>query len=274
MLVKSVFKMLNNQKGQALLIIVLVMVVALTIGLSVASRTITNLKNTREQVSSQKALSAAEAGVEQAIKNNAAVGQSITSNFGATTYTTTITQAGSGTSSFLLNGGSMVPKNDAIYVWLTPYSTISANLWQNPWTGTLRVYWGSSSVACSNGAIEVAVVSGSKANPAVSRFLYDPCGARQGVNHFSSPISSINTISGATLNYRADISVSNGLLVRINPYYNASFIGTSGTTALPSQGNIISSVGTADSSTQRKVSVYQGYPEIPAEFFPFILFSP
>ncbi len=51
--------MFKNQSGQALLIIVLVMVVALTIGLSVASRTITNLRTSREQASSQKALSAA-----------------------------------------------------------------------------------------------------------------------------------------------------------------------------------------------------------------------
>ena len=275
MLVKSVFKMLKNQKGQALLIIVLVMVVALTIGLSVASRTITNLRNTREQANSQKALSSAEAGVEQAIKNNVAVGQTLSGNFsGNTSYATTITQAGSGTSSFLLNGGSIVPKNDAIYVWLTPYSTISANLWQSPWTGTLRVYWGNSSTSCSNAAIEVALITGTKANPTVSRSAYDPCAARQGVNSFSNPISSVNSISGTTTYYRADISVSNGLLVRVNPYYLSSPIAVSGTTAIPSQGNIITSTGITDNSTQRKVTVYQGYPEIPAEFFPFILFSP
>ncbi|HYM65202.1 MAG TPA: hypothetical protein VES68_01820, partial [Candidatus Sulfotelmatobacter sp.] len=224
-------KILKNQKGQALLIIVLVMVVALTVGLSVASRTITNLRNTREQVSSQKALSSAEAGVEQAIKNNVSVGQTLSGNFsGNTTYSTTIIQAGSGTSSFLLNGGSAVPKSDAIYVWLTPYSTNSANLWQNPWNGTLKVYWGNTSQSCNTPnsmppALEIAVITGSKDNPTVSRYAYDPCSARQGVNNFSSPVSSVNTVSGTTLNYRADISVTNGLLVRVNPYYSTSNIG-------------------------------------------------
>ena len=55
---KGVLNIFKDQKGQALLIIVLVMVVALTVGLSLVSRTITNIRNTREQASSQKALSA------------------------------------------------------------------------------------------------------------------------------------------------------------------------------------------------------------------------
>ena len=63
----------QSQKGQALLIVVLAMVVALTVGLSVVSRSITNLKNSQQEIDSQKALSAAEAGVELAIKNGANV---------------------------------------------------------------------------------------------------------------------------------------------------------------------------------------------------------
>lgn len=272
--------MLKNQKGQALLIIVLVMVVALTIGLSVASRTITNLRNTREQVGSQKALSAAEAGVEQTIRNNASVSNgSFADN---TKYTTTITQAGSQATSFLLNGGNAVPKNDAIYVWLDADATMSASLWPVPpsptWSGNLSVYWGTDA-SCNNAAIEVVIISGSAASPIATRYIYDSNAARQAVNHFSSPSVAGNalkaTISGIKLYCQTDIAgVTNGLLARINPYYNATFIGVLGSNQLPSQGRIITSIGTSPDSTQRKVTVYQGYPEIPAEFFPFILFSP
>ncbi len=45
----------SNQRGQILLIIILVMVVALTIGLSVVSRSIVTLRTTEEEENSQKA---------------------------------------------------------------------------------------------------------------------------------------------------------------------------------------------------------------------------
>lgn len=267
---KGVFKSLRNQKGQTLLIIVLIMVVALTVGLSVASRTITNLRNTREQASSQKALSAAEAGIEQAIKSGASVGGSFSEN---TTYTTTVGQV-LGTSPFLLNGGGKISKNDATYIWVTPYSTNPANLWQNPWSGNIIVYWGDSSGDCSNAAVEVAVISGSVASPVMTRFAYDPCSARRGTNNFSNTTASNTTIQGIRFYYQRSISISNALLVRVNPLYAESVIGASGSNALPQQGITVTSTGTSDDKTQRKITVFQGYPEVPAEFFPYILFQP
>ncbi len=52
-----------SESGQALLIVVLVMVVVLTMGLSVASRSITNLRIATEQDNSQASFSAVEAGI-------------------------------------------------------------------------------------------------------------------------------------------------------------------------------------------------------------------
>ena len=53
------------QRGQALLLVILTMVITLTVGLSIASRNITNSRSSSEEESSQKALSAAEAGIEK-----------------------------------------------------------------------------------------------------------------------------------------------------------------------------------------------------------------
>lgn len=274
---KGVLNLYKNQSGQALLIIVLVMVVALTVGLSLASRTITNIRNTREQASSQKALSAAEAGIEQAIKNGANVAGSFSGN---TSYTTTVTQV-LGTTPFLLNGGGLVSKNDATYVWVTPYSANPANLWQNPWTGNLSIYWGNSGQNCTNPsnmppALEIAIISGSVASPVVTRYAYDPCVARRGSNNFSPPTSSTPiTISGTVFSYTATRALANALLIRVNPLYADSVMGASGGgAALPQQGVTITSTGISDTNTQRKVTVFQGYPEVPAEFFPYILFQP
>ncbi len=263
-----------NNSGQALLIIVLVMVVALTVGLSLASRTITNIRNTREQASSQKALSAAEAGIEQAIKSGANVAGSFSGN---TTYSTTVTQV-LGTSRFLLNGGGLVSKNDATYVWVTDY----LDNFTTSWSGDLSIYWGNSGQNCNNAnnmpsAIEIAVISGSVASPVMTRYAYDPCQDRRSSNNFRPPTSDTPVlVSGTTLTYTATPpTLTNALLVRVNPLYADSVIGAyGGGTILPQQGKIITSLGTSDTNTQRKVTVFQGYPEVPAEFFPYILFQP
>lgn len=280
MLLKGIIKTLANQSGQALLIIVLVMVVALTIGLSVASRTITNLRNTQEQASSQKALSAAEAGVEQAIKNSANVAGSLNTT---TSYTTSIQQV-LGTAPFKLNGGIEIPKNDAIYVWLSPYSTNPSSLYQTPWTGSLTIYWEDKQGDCNNSssapaAIEIALISGTKTSPSMSRYAYDPCSNR--ANLFSAASPSSATVAGTRFYYQATLSITNGLLLRINPLYSQALFAVAvspGSPALPSQGSVITSTGTTNSdpttATTRKVTVFQGYPEIPAEFFPYTLFQP
>ena len=271
---KNAFLGLLNQKGQALLIIVLVMVVALTVGLSVASRTIINLRNSSDQASSQQALSAAEAGIERAIVT------SNTSNIqgglpGNSSYTTTIASV-SGTNPFLINGGNLVPKDDAVYVWLTPYSSNPQTQWINPWTGSFTVYWGDASGSCNNAALEVAVINGPKGAPTITRYAIDPCAARTGNNNFTAATVSSPAflVGGKSLTYKTTISISSGLLVRINPIYSNAYIATSGTSALPDQGTTITSTGTSNSSTTRKVTVFQGYPEIPAELFPYSLFSP
>lgn len=265
--------LLRSDSGQALLIIVLVMVVALTVGLSVASRTITNLRNTRDQANSQKALSAAEAGIEQSIKSGVSIGLSTISN--NTTYSTTVSQV-DGTLPFLLNGGNVVPKNDAIYVWVSRYEDKFSDA--SRWSGDLTIYWGNNSGDCNNAAIEISVISGSKAAPVLTRYTSDPCGTptleRRGTNNFGNASVSNTPISGRRLYYKKTIPITNGLLVRVDPIYSSAFIGVSGSIALPLQGNIITSTGTSDNTTQRKITVFQSYPEVPAEFFPYILFSP
>ena len=57
-----------GERGQALLIVLLVMTVALTVGLSVATRTIVNVRITTQEEQSQRAFSAAEAGIEETLR--------------------------------------------------------------------------------------------------------------------------------------------------------------------------------------------------------------
>lgn len=258
-----------DQRGQALLIVVLVMVVALTVGLSIASKTITNLRTSTEEANSQKALAAAEAGVEQALKTNQIASGTFTDT--QTSYQTSVTQV-LGTS-FLMNGGNPVIQDNGADLWLSNYSADPANLYTNPWSGTLTIKWGSSADPCTNSALEVVIISGTKNSPISTRYAFDPCAGRAGGNRFTQVGLTRSSVSGKDFFYQAQVTVSSGLLGRIIPLYLNTPIAIVGDVALPSQGSLITSTGTSG-TTSRKVNVFQGYPEIPSEYFPYNLFSP
>jgi hypothetical protein len=277
MLKNNLFRLFRNQSGQALLIIVLVLVVALTVGLSVASRSITNLRNSQDQASSQKALSAAESGVEQAIKSQSQTPLAGSFTGENTNYTTTISQI-SGATKFLIHGNNTqineITKGNPVYIPTADYSV------SNPvgWSGTLTIYWGEDSDACKGAALEISVISGTKANPILQRYAYDPCAARRAQNNgFTN--SNPALITGTTefnLQNRVSLPLASAFLVSVNPLYADTRIGASiGNTdpVLPSQGADIASTGT-DNQVQRKVFVFQGLPQLPACLFSYTICSP
>src|SRR3989344_1874160 len=102
----------KRQAGQTLLIVVLVMVISLTVGLSIASKTITNLRTTTEEADSAKALSAAESGVERVIQRGpVGSGTVITATFNTTSSTV-------GGTNFLVNNGNIISQDEGADVWL------------------------------------------------------------------------------------------------------------------------------------------------------------
>lgn len=282
----------NSQKGQVLLIVVLVMVVALSVGLSIASRSITNLRITSEEENSQKAFTAAEAGIEEAIKANPP-GKNVGSNpvianesLGNNANIQQVSiQEIKNTTDILVNNGNVVPQDDGADIWLTNYNSDYTKLYQPPyWSGTLTFYWGSSSDVCSatasqntQAAIEVVVISGVRNNPRIDRFAYDQCPGRLAVNKFSvanTGTYTLNTTNGQkTFHYQAVIpNVQNGLIARVIPLYAQTSIWVNGTQNFPSQGRIVTATATSDTTT-RKISYFQGYETLPSEFF-YSLFSP
>ena len=286
---KGVNSFKNNQEGQALLIVVLVMIIALTVGLALISRSITSVKTSTDQADSQKALAAAEAGIEQSIKSNSPIGEG-QGSFGTDTQYSTSIAAVSGTT-FLLNGGDLIQRDDSADLWMSDYSTDSAKLYAHPTSANLSIDFNTSKDNCSNPAInpaiEVDVVSGSKAAPILTKYAYDPCSSRRSSNHFSAPDIG-DTINGVVFTNKTHLITispeSPGLFVRIIPIYSSTIIGVTSDTSLPSQGSIITATGCvspnnngctgSNTGTQRSVTVFQGFPKIPAEVFPYTFFAP
>ncbi len=273
-----------HQSGQILLIVVLVMVVSLTVGLSLVSRSLINLKNSSEESNSQKAFQAAEAGVEiglqKSLGDTISIGQKTLDNGAVIQKVSLQTLAGS---SITLNNGNPVAQDTGLDVWLTQYPDYSGT----PWSGKLYVYWGSKN-GCQDAALEAIVISGASAldpNATINRYGVDPCGAnsidasqnRTGSNNLS-PAQGGASINGEQFKFSTAISITNGLLIRLIPLYSNTPIGIVGYNNnnppqlqnFPAQGRFITSTGVFPASppnTQRQVSFFQGYPLLPSEFF-------
>lgn len=270
--------------GQALLIVVLVMVVSLTIGLSVVSRSITNLRTTTEEEQSQRAFSAAEAGIEQALKTGLGIAEQKPLGNNASIKEVTIEQVG-GTSKFLLNGGNSVSKDNGADIWLSDSPDYS-----NPKSPEhFSIYWGSPIDDCTTSppaAIEAVLISGNKNTPTSTRYGFDPCQSTRGNNFANPEIGSFTDIEGKTFKYRTPVNgndrivVNNGLILRVIPLYANTVVGVNTCNPggqcndiLPLQAKKLESTGISGATT-RKITVFQGFAKLPAEFFQYILFSP
>ncbi|HSW88356.1 MAG TPA: hypothetical protein VLG12_04285 [Candidatus Saccharimonadales bacterium] len=271
---KVLFSWHKNEKGQVLLITILAMVVALTVGLSVVSRSVIQIKTSKDEADSQKAFSAAEAGIEQVLKSGSTIAsQSLGNNASVNNVSINTVQ----NTKLLLNNGGQVVQDEGADVWLSTYPT-----YQNPWTGRVRLYWGTAT-NCSEAAIEAIVIS-SGGSYTMTHYNFDPCANRitsAGGNNFSQPAAnSSGTINGVTLNYSFPIDVTNAVLIRVIPLYTSTIVGVAGftnatettTQYLPSQGQIITATGISN-NTQRSISYFQGYAQVPSELF-YSLFSP
>jgi hypothetical protein len=258
----------KKQTGQVLLVVVLVMVVVLTLGLSIASKSITSFKTSTEEADSQKALNAAEAGIERIIAKPIA---RLSGVFENSSYLTTVKDTN--LNKLLLNAGNPIAKDEGIDLWLSKYPDYAQP--DSPIT-QFRIYWGTKDNVCDNPAIEIALIYNTPSDPKLTKYAFDPCESRG--NNFVFDQINNGTFLSSGVSFRhyvtIDVTNGNGLIARIVPLYKDGIIGVlagSGT-AFPSQGKIISSTGTSGNN-QRKLTVFQGHPSVPGEFFPYNLFQ-
>jgi hypothetical protein len=269
-------KIKKYQNGQVLLFVVLLITVIVTVTLSMMSRSIINLRLSAEEYQSQKALSAAEAGIEQSIiASKAITNGSLSDNTNFSTKYTALSG-----SSFLLSNGNVIIKDEGADIWLSDYSADDNKIYKNPWSGTLNIYWGTNSPTCppaasSNiaSALEVIIISGTRNNPQAQHYVFDSCAGRRANNNFSIPGGG-GTIDAKTFSYSASIPVASpGLLARVIPLYANAYIAVSGSVALPAQGVVIESTGSVG-NVKRSVSALQQYPILPSEFFAYTFLWP
>src|SRR3989338_5751978 len=129
-------------EGQIVLILVLITVVGLTIGLSLISRTITDIRISSQIEQSSRAFSAAEAGIETALRGNVEIGPTGTVSLEGASANYSVSTVGGTDANYNL---SLTEVGNSQTVWLVEHNaddSINESGYSYPVSSTLEVCFG------------------------------------------------------------------------------------------------------------------------------------
>lgn len=276
---------MRNNSGQVLLIILLVMVVGLTMGLSLATRSTTDVKVSTQLEQSSRAFSAAEAGIEAALKGEVVPGACSTDiTIGTAVYKACVETAAATANPLAIGNIGLA---DTFTLWLTEYDTVTGKPVEDKtkdYAGTtIDVCWKKVSGALPADpapAMEITLIYKDQTNNyKITRGAYDQNATFNNnnftvVNSKDCGFGSTDTY-GVTFDFNLPTPTGNNILImlRLRPFYADADVAVKPAAAatLPAQGLTITATGTAGNTT-RKVSVLESFPAPPA-IFDYVLFS-
>lgn len=256
-----------TQTGQVALIILTVMAIALTLGLSLSQRVITDLEITQEEEKSAQAFSAAEGGVEEALRILDQGGDvdseldtvQIAKDLGVDSVDIETTAVGGQTE---FTYPLPVSPGDSAFIWLRDHDE-NGNLLldQGYGGGSINICWQ------NQAAVEIIYFYDSGGYN-ISRFAYNSNSTSSIANGFSDPTGT--ECAGLDTSASINLGGYTPLFLVVRPFYSETEIGFSGSEAFPVQGNEITSTGEVVRSEEevisRRIKAYQSW-EIPSEFF-------
>lgn len=275
------------QNGQIVLILVLMTIVGVTIGLSLISRTVQDVRISSQIEQSSRAFSAAEAGVENALKYSSAGNFTGNVTVGGTSsnYQYNVQKIGGGPSGSTLVTFGLTDMNQTRTIWLadhTPGGDLDESV-SYPLGQPIYICWkdGSGDIP----AVIVTLYYKDVGNYYVIKQAYDPNNARGNSFKFAQAAGGS---CGGGYDYKvtvtpstsagSDFEVTNTsipLFLRIQILYSSSILAaqSSGSNSFPTQGTQITSVGQTSSGVIRRIQVIQGFKTLPS-LLDFALFSP
>lgn len=252
------------------MVLLLVMVVALTVGLSIASRSLTDVRISTQTEESQKAFGAAEAGVEEVLRQDLATlagSGGISSSVGTDAAYSVLVTAQGGAQSY---APSRVVSQDDI---------AQINLSGGGLDGDqISVYWAKTSDAgesanpnCASLEITFVYLSGSYQQ---SKSGFDPGTCGTTTSGFSLATEGSFVIGSETYKERAQIVVPAGaVLMRLRPLYNRTSLAVDAPAGnvFPTQSYVVESTGTSGEAT-RRIEVTRSLESLPP-IFDYVLYS-
>ncbi len=287
---------LNSNHGQIILIILLVMAVGVTVGLSVANRAVTDVKISTQIEESNRAFSAAEAGIESILNQNLASvsGATLEGSLGPNdeaSYRVEVTSVGN--DSDIFSFPDFILDGDHQTVWLVNQGAdgpvVDTRIYNSD---VITVCWKGTEGVPDIPAIEISAFMNDSGEFKVAREYFDPDSGR-----IVSEGSGFATVSdqsggycdnslGTTYTYRVNVNFITldpevtivgdyvPVAIRVRPIYANSYIAVQRDPAavFPEQGKNIVSTGTTDTGVTRKWNVEQYY-SAPQDIFEYAVWS-
>lgn len=249
---------INKEKGQTLVVILVLMVLSLSIGVALSAKYISGLRNITQSGRSAMAVSVAESAIERLLLLPIATLEDYAANgsCGADCHLeiedekdfvsyadVTLTTLGSSTDPYVLD--------------MNPEETAQLGLLSYPSGQNVYICWNSSEMSISG-----LYIYGTLGNYLAEPFSYNPIGSSHPENGFTSATSMFGYTNCFTV-----VTKSNSVMLRLRSYYErgiALAIPAEGN-SLPTQGILMDSTGVSQNSI-KKVSVIISDPILPAHF--------
>lgn len=288
---------MTKDKGQIILILILVMSVALAIGLSIVQKSLVDVSTASKVEQSSRAFSAAEAGIEKALLENTITSHSTPSFADNASSVTSIMDTGlipcvPGSfgcpqtitdKQLALEDLVRVQKTDIYQVWLADFSSTANPPPVHYKKSTLEVYWGNSEQDLP--ALELTLVFWDGTNYQPRKWYLDPVARNNGFTKVDCPGSRSNRPNGGLLLYQCKVVLGTDtalptypILLRARMLYKDSQPIAVGATeacgrdcSIPPQVRMIVSTGLAG-ETQRRVMVVQR-SKVEPPFLDYAIFS-
>lgn len=246
------------RKGQVLLIAVMLLATVITVVMTITFNSTSETKVAKLEEDSQKALAAAQAGIEAALQQGTSVPIASLGQFNEQGITGNA-QVTSVSRPYFIS--PLLQKDEQYTFYLANYPALTPG-----WSGALNISFVSEAGQCPSLEVTVITVSG-----ALERYAYNTCAPQWIAN--VDPNASIQTpitLDSTLFEWRTrdPISITDGTLLLIKVLGGRTKLGIQNvlTDNLPSQGKTVESEARTSSGVVKKIQLFQSYPQIPASF--------
>jgi len=261
------------QEGQTLLIILLILAVILTVGLSTISSSITDIKITKQTEEATRAFYVAESALEERLILPLQAQPLETGSIGGIGYEVAKTGLGGEEFLFPFQTNSGEPQ----IVWLVGHDEQGQITLSEKYNGPVTFYWGNQDTS-EKPALMVSYIYTEGGAYKISRYNFDPDAGRRSSNNFDPASTGSYPIGGKILKYSASIpNLPRGggiqpYFLKLTLIYNSSpqFLGVKATSSpyLPTQGFCFTSTATvAESGITRKIKQCKLWENLPNIFY-------
>jgi len=251
----------NMKKGQVLLIVVMLLATVLTVALTATYQSVTETQLSKLEEENQKALAAAEAGIEKALQSKqegSFTSLGLSNLSGIDTSQSSVEISDQRSTTFVT---PLLQKDEQYTFYLADYLNFNFDSY---WDGQINIYFNTES-ACPS--LELTQI---KNDNSLVRNIVDPCGQITDPNNLRLETTpGPHSFGGFNFNYKlsSNLFISNTKLLIVRVLFAPTRIGFQGTKNFPLQGSTIISTAKTQAGVEKKVQLFQSYPQIPSEFF-------